>query len=212
MVLVATDANGEVDSRDVTVFVENAYELGALELSPEQPYVDEDVTATLTDPDEDWAVVTWQWFEREGTAGDFTPITGETSDIYTPDGDDDGFYLRAEVTYIDSTSESDDPDTSQVDERVQQADGTAKTPNETDGSETGSTLYKLIATSDQAVDIRDKQDAIDSEHVPPSFEVSPLTREVAENARVGHYVGAPRDRRACHCLLADLGEPRSQSL
>ena len=191
VVLVATDANGEVDSRDVTVFVENAYELGALELSPEQPYVDEDVTATLTDPDEDWAVVTWQWFEREGTAGDFTPITGETSDTYTPDGDDDGFYLRAEVTYIDSTSESDDPDTSQVDERVQQADGTAKTPNETDGSETGSTFYKLIATSDQAVDIRDKQDAIDSEHVPPSFEVSPLTREVAENARVGHYVGAP---------------------
>ena len=192
VVLVATDANGGVDSRAVTVFVDNAHELGTLMLSPEQPYVDEDVTATLTDPDEDWAVVTWQWFEREGTTGNFTPITGETSGTYTPDEDDDGFYLRAEVTYIDSTSEADDPDTSQIDERVQQAVGTAKAPSEMDGSETDSSrLYKLMATSDQAVDIRDKEDEADPTHVPPSFEVSPLTREVAENARVGHYVGAP---------------------
>ena len=55
-------------------------------LSPEQPYVDEDVTATLTDPDEDWAVVTWQWFDL-GTVNDvvegFTPISGETSGTYT---------------------------------------------------------------------------------------------------------------------------------
>ena len=192
VVLVATDANGGVDSRAVTVFVDNAHELGTLMLSPEQPYVYEDVTATLTDPDEDWAVVTWQWFEREGTTGNFTPITGETSGTYTPDEGDDGFYLRAEVTYIDSTSEADDPDTSQIDERVQQAVGTAKTPSEMDGSETDSSrLYKLMATSDQAVDIRDKEDEEDPTHVPPSFEVSPLTREVAENARVGHYVGAP---------------------
>ena len=192
VVLVATDANGGVDSRAVTVFVDNAHELGTLMLSPEQPYVHEDVTATLTDPDEDWAVVTWQWFEREGTTGTFTPITGETSGTYTPDGDDDGFYLRAEVTYIDSTSEADDPGTSQVDERVQLADGTAKAPNEMDGSETDSSrLYKLMVTSDQAVDIRDKEDEEDLAHIPPSFEVSSLTREVAENARVGHYVGAP---------------------
>ena len=41
------------------------------------------------------------------------------------------------------------------------------------------------------MDIREKEDEEDLTHVPPSFEVSPLTIEVAENARVGHYVGAP---------------------
>ena len=104
-----------------------------------------------------------------------------------------GWFVRATVTYIDSTSELDDPATAQFDERVQQGPAAAKTVTEGDGSELNSNrLYKLVATSAQAVDTTEEPEAGGQGPVPPpDFSVSSLTREVAENARVGHYVGAP---------------------
>ena len=61
VVLVATDSKGGEAKRPVTVFVDNEHERGSLELTPEQPYAGEDVTTILTDPDENMAIVTWQW-------------------------------------------------------------------------------------------------------------------------------------------------------
>ena len=49
--------------------------------------------------------------------------------------DDDGYYLRAIATYIDATSEMDDPDTGAIDERVQESATAAYTPTTDDGTD-----------------------------------------------------------------------------
>ena len=199
VVLVAKDTNGGTDKRPVTIFVENQYELGKLTLAPVQPYVGEEVTVTLADPDEGRAIVTWQWFRSADPEADgfeplhFDPIEGATSDTYRPEDGDDGRYLRAEVTYTDSTSDEDDPATSQLDERVQKpGPTTAKTPDLGDGSgEDSDHVYRLVVTSEQAVNAEATGTPIVPASVRPMFSVASFTREVAENAMVGHHVGAP---------------------
>ena len=194
VVLVATDTERGTDKRPVTIFVDNEYELGSLTLTPEQPLVGERVTVTLADPDEDWAIVTWQWFVSGDTdPAVFTPVRGKTSDTYTPDKDDDGRYLRAEVTYIDSTSEVDDPATLLLDERVQKTGPpTAKELDVDDGTgQDSDRVYRLVVTSEQAVNSEGTETTTDPVMPGPRFSLTSVTREVAENAMVGHYVGAP---------------------
>ena len=121
VIVVATDDNQGVDKRPVTVIVDNVHEMGKITLSTEQPVVGEAITATVTDPDEAVVVVTWQW--HRGVIGAdqtkiYTPIPGATSATYIPKGDnpdtdaievlDQGKYLRATATYIDTTSDEDD--------------------------------------------------------------------------------------------------------
>ena len=49
-------------------------------------------------------------------------IPGATTDTYTPVTADDGEYLRATATYTDITSDPDDPDTVNIDERTQKVE------------------------------------------------------------------------------------------
>ena len=117
--LVARDSDGAEDSRDITVFVMNVNEAGDVSLSTNQPLIGEEITATVSDPDNHVTVVTWQW-ERAATSSasdsEWDPIPGATTANYTPwtdndpDTDDDNsMFLRATATYLDTTSMADDP-------------------------------------------------------------------------------------------------------
>ena len=153
--LVARDSHGAVDSRPLTIFVDNVEEMGKATLSEEQPLIGQPTTVAVKDTDSSVAMATWQWMRATSTAAAWEVILGATTATYTPVKADGGHYLRAYATYIDSTSNADDPDTVTADERTQKLDGGATVAREAtmmDGSETGSDrLYRVMVTSDYAV-------------------------------------------------------------
>ena len=98
-----TDAHGsgkEATSTPVEVLAVESD--GVVALSPSQPEVGFEMTASLTDPDGGVTGVTWQWARsRDGSTG-WTDIAGATSATYTPVQADAGAYLRATASYTDS--------------------------------------------------------------------------------------------------------------
>ena len=93
----------------VTITVTNVEEPGTVMLSTLQPQVNVELTATLTDPDnETAATVTWQWYRGN------SPIAGATdadvtdavaTSAYTPIAGDVGSVLRAVAMYDDAEDE-----------------------------------------------------------------------------------------------------------
>ena len=126
--VVATDEDGARDTRDVTIFVDNVQEDGEVTLvaagdNSDQPLTGMAITATLSDPDNDVAEITWQWSRADNfDTATSSPIAGATERTYTPVPADDGKYLRASVVYTDTLSQKDDLMTPGVDERVQEVD------------------------------------------------------------------------------------------
>ena len=99
------DADGHGDtsvdaSIDVTIEVTNVDEAGELAVSSNQPQVEAPLTATLTDPDGDVSEVTWKW-ESSSDQTDWSPISGATTDTYTPVEGDVENYLRVTASYTD---------------------------------------------------------------------------------------------------------------
>ena len=75
---------------------------GVVTLSPSQPEVGVDMTASLTDPDGGITGLTWQWARSlDGSTG-WTDIPGATSATYRPVQADAGTYLRATASYSDA--------------------------------------------------------------------------------------------------------------
>ncbi len=202
------------DERPLTVFVDNVHELGKVTMkaggaNEDQPHIGEAVTAEVTDPDGGVAVVTWQWsragYVESGTqvadtdATTYEVIPGATSSSYTPRTlrnsrgvityDDDGATLRVTATYIDVTSDVDDPDSATVDERVQGTGPVAKVADTGDGSAAGATrLYRVMATSENAVRVAPGDPSATDD---PVFEMASYDRTVAENAETNTLVGEP---------------------
>ena len=100
--VTATDTAGGTGTITVTITVINLNEPGTVTLSSLQPLEGIPLTATLDDPD---VVVsgslTWSWERSPNGTSDWNPISGATSDIYTPVADDVGNYLRATASYFD---------------------------------------------------------------------------------------------------------------
>ena len=193
MTIVARDrfTGGLTDERPLTIFVDNVHEKGKVTLSTTQPVIGTAVTAAVEDPDNGVAIITWQWRKSGTSTGDFEVITGATTDTYTPVTSDDGQYLRATATYIDITSDPDDPDTVDIDERTQKLVGgnpVAKVPTMGDGSDDDpdDNLYRQMMTSANAVRVEtpgaDDPDA-------PVFSAPSYDRTVTENAETGSIVG-----------------------
>ncbi len=88
------------DSIHVTITVTNVDEAGEVTL-PGTIRGGEEVTATLTDPDENLSNVTWQWSRGETQSGTFDDISGATSNPYLPTAADVGKYLKATANYTD---------------------------------------------------------------------------------------------------------------
>ena len=88
------------DSIDVEVRITNIDEAGTVTL-PGTITAGQSVTATLTDHDGATSSVTWQWSRSDTALGTFTPISGATSNPYTPVAADVGKYLKATASYTD---------------------------------------------------------------------------------------------------------------
>ena len=99
----STNGNADTDVDDsinVVVTITNIDETGAVTL-PATITAGQAVTATLTDHDGTPSSVTWQWSRSDTAGGTFTPISGATSNPYTPVAADVGKYLKAEASYTD---------------------------------------------------------------------------------------------------------------
>ena len=88
------------DSINVAVTITNIDEAGTVTL-PGTITAGQAVTATLTDHDGATSSVTWQWSRSDTALGTFTPISGATSNPYTPVAGDVGKYLKAAASYTD---------------------------------------------------------------------------------------------------------------
>ena len=217
LTLVATDGRqGGRNEFRISIFVKNQREQGELTLmasgdDPAQPIIGELMTATVSDPDGGIAVVTWQWSRSDTKDGTYTPIPGATSATYRPaptipddpdttenessSGPDAGMFLRATATYIDTTSQEDNPDTELIDERVQATATKAKTATmgdgTTDGGGTEGSVYRVMETTDKAVRVADAgPGTTDPSLLPsaPAFDPGSYTGTVYENSEVGSLV------------------------
>ena len=101
------DADGNADTAwDATIVVNinvtNVEEAGVVTLSVDSPEENVALSASLTDPDGDVANVTWQWQRADSdTSGNWTAISGATSEAYVPSLNDVGKFLQAQASYDD---------------------------------------------------------------------------------------------------------------
>ena len=205
--LVARDSAGAEDERPLTIFVDNVEEQGKATLTaegddPDQPVIDEDITAMVEDPDGGVAIITWRWERWSGDVNDsWEVIDRKTTATYMPVDDDNGYYLRATATYLDATSDMDNPGTATTDERVQNVTGggnSAKAAHMGDGvtnpvtgdaeSPVPDKVFRVMVTSKSAVRVAPGPPG---QSTDPAFEIASYERTVAENAEVGSIVGEP---------------------
>ncbi len=99
--VTATDTSGGTAFKSVTITVNNLDEAGTVTLSTTQPLLAIPLTASLDEPDNVSGNATWSWERSPNGASSWTPISGATSDTYTPVADDVGDYLRATASYTD---------------------------------------------------------------------------------------------------------------
>ena len=94
---------GTTATKDVTVDVTNVDENGTVTLSTLQPQVVEEITATLSDPDNvDADSVSWQWYRGSNPITNADNGAGTVTSRYTPTTGDVGSALRAKAMYDDS--------------------------------------------------------------------------------------------------------------
>ena len=86
----------------IVITVENADEPGTVTLDRLQPQVGTPLTATLSDPDGNVSMESWQWAQSNSPNSGYTNISGVTSETYTPVSADYDKYLRVTVTYTDA--------------------------------------------------------------------------------------------------------------
>ena len=95
-----TDGSAVDDSINVVVTITNIDEGGTVTL-PGTITAGQAVTATLTDHDGTTSSESWQWSRSDTAGGTFAPISGATSNPYTPVAADVGKYLKATAMYTD---------------------------------------------------------------------------------------------------------------
>ena len=134
--LVATDTDplgtgAGIGKVNVWVTVENVDEMGKVVFTEgETAYLNEMLVAEVQDPDDHGGdlgepyqgvhIVNWQWsrsLDDDNPDMPFMDIVGATTNMYTPDDSDRGYYLRATARYTDPLRTEDDPDTD-GDERI----------------------------------------------------------------------------------------------
>ena len=197
--LVATDTDplktgAGIGRLNVWLTVTNVDEAGKVVFTEgERAYLDKMLVAEVEDPDDKGGdlgepyqgvhIVTWQWSRAltDAAGAPFGDIAGATTNSYTPEGDDRGYYLRATATYTDPHSAPDDPG-SPGDDRISTEVTEGETPS----------LRTEMATTKNAVSIPSGPESA------PTFPdttgpdtTGTVTREVAENTAPGSDVGAP---------------------
>ena len=75
---------------------------GVVTITPEDAQVGTELTASLESPHHGVTGVTWEWSRSRDGRTDWTNISGQTTDTYTPVYADRGEYLRATASYNDN--------------------------------------------------------------------------------------------------------------
>ena len=101
-------------SKAVAVTVTNVDEAGSVKLDELQPQAGggQSVTASVSDTDGSVTNAVWQW-SRSMDMTSWTDISAGTASTYTPQEEDEGYYLRATATYSDGVG--DERDTASAD-------------------------------------------------------------------------------------------------
>ena len=162
VMVIATDADGMMSEKAVTVEVTNVDEAGSVALDKVAPYPGVPLTAKLSDPDE---VVSgsdeWQWSRSMSKSGSYADIEDAEAAMYLPTSGDVGYYLRATVTYKDG-----------------EGDGKSAMATSAHEVQAINSPNAAPAFPDQDPDTADVQN-------------TEATRMVGENADAGANVGAP---------------------
>ena len=79
----ADDSNGGTDTIDVTITLTNVDEAGAVTFDSTPPKAGTFLVATVTDPDGNPSVDTWEWLISDSANTGFTAIANQTSNNYT---------------------------------------------------------------------------------------------------------------------------------
>ena len=122
VIVTVEDSAGRSVTLAVMARVTNVEETGTVSMSSLQPQEDEDLTATLDDPDgrSDTDTGTdltddptsWQWSRSRSRSSGWVDIVSNEDNVnpnpnlnmYTPRKEDVGYYLRATATYVDRES------------------------------------------------------------------------------------------------------------
>ena len=112
--------------KDVIIEVTNVDEPGTVTLSTLQPQVDVAITATLDDPDNGTADITWQWYRGSSPISGANDGANSTTSSYTPAAGDVRSTLRARAMYDDG--EGEDKTAQQVSANRVRSVPTANTP------------------------------------------------------------------------------------
>ena len=100
--VVADDGHEGFDQMDVALTVTDLDEPGTVALSITDPQVGSELTATLSDPDDEPVVVGWQWQRAADPANPvWTDIIGANAATYVVVAADMGMVLRAVIRYQD---------------------------------------------------------------------------------------------------------------
>ena len=164
-----SDGGAPAGEHSVTVTVTNVEEDGMVMLSPLQPQVGSELTATVTDPDTN-VQAEYQWSKSGTRGGTPTDIVDADEMTYIPTVDDVGSYLTVTARYVDGHgSDIDDPVMATSTESVR-ADTTA--------NDIPTIPDQNISTTD--VDITDITRYV-LENMPPGTEVGPPVTAVDDD-------------------------------
>ncbi len=97
-----TDRGGLSDSLPVQIQLIDADDQGVVTFSSAKPFIGAPFDATVSDDDGVTGRIRWRWHRAMDTNDEFERIDGATRSSYTPVEDDEGYILRATVSYEDN--------------------------------------------------------------------------------------------------------------
>ena len=166
-----SDGGAPAGTHSVKVTVTNEEEDGMVSISPMQPQVGTELTATVTDPDGN-VQAEYQWSKSDVMDGTFADIDGADEMTYTPTEDDVDSYLRVTARYVDGHGTPIDSEMATA-TRMVRADTTANAAPVVPDQDISNT------TTDQAADTTPTRFVL--ENMTPGTEVGPPVTAVDDN-------------------------------
>ncbi len=190
----------------VSIMLTNEEELGMLTLSPKQPQVGTQLTATLTDPDGGITGQSWSW-GRSQNGSDWSPIANAAEGRYTPVQADLNHYVRVTVQYSDGHGSG---------KRLQQVSNNRAVTNNQPPAFDNSKFERSIpenSTADTTVGIAVV--ASDPENGTLSYRLSGDNNFTIDSAtgqiRVASGAALDHERRPTHTVVVTASDPSDAS-